>query len=162
MNYELPGRPDIQTEVFGTVPESIVKEALETVIEVLNEMNYVGTPPRVLITDTAAVLASGEEASAFYRFNGAGHGLIRLGVERILKMTRGTAPDSVKVALWAAHEAVEHVNHMRGKELLLVTSVISPEIHAKAKSEQEANEIAKAVLRKRYKVDATFDEEKYY
>lgn len=152
---------ELKTRIIGEVSDSLVKEVVGTIRNVFEIMNYSGDPPEfVSISQGAVILPSGERIEACY-----GHdapkvpGRIYVSTQRS-KAAFGNSgiPIAIATSAFAAHEAAEHVNHMRGKTLLNSHRKLKPEEH-KAETEDEANRIARGVIEKRYGWTVRFGDE---
>ena len=153
---------DIRT--IGKVSPETVTCVNETVEGVFRRMNYKGEPPEVVsISQGAVVLPSGEEIEACYSIDinkKLKPGKILISTE-LSKKAFGESyiPTEIATAAFVAHEAVHHVNHMRGKEQLMSGSRIPTDIHALSKTEQEANQIAREVIENLYGLTVYFGDE---
>ena len=67
-------------------------------------------------------------------------------------------PINIATAAFAAHEAVEHVNNMRGRNLLTSQKKLSHAEHV-AETEDEANSIAREIVSKRFGWTIKFGDE---
>jgi hypothetical protein len=161
VNTEYPF--ELKTKVLGNVNQKIVDEVANTIKDVFVDMGYMDMPPlEISISDGGIQLQSGNILPACYEMLEPD----RTIPGRILLSSRETKkcfgdseiPGYVATAAFAAHEAVEHVNHMRGKKLLMSGAAIAPEDH-KADTEIEANETAREVIEKRYGWTVHFGDE---
>lgn len=136
-------------KTIGEVSTETVSSVTETTGEVFKRMNYQGEPPEAIsISQGAVVLPSGEKIEACYSYNDKlKPGKILVSTEFSKKaFGESPLPTEMATAAFVAHEAVEHVNHMRGKDLLSSQSKVPTEAHSKSKTEQEANKIAREVI----------------
>ena len=159
---ELKGYPhEIKTRIIGTVENSLVGEVVGSIKDVFNKMDYSGEPPEIVsISQGAVVLPSNEEIEASYGYDEPKvPGRIYVSTEKSkAAFGKSKIPITVATAAFAAHEAVEHVNHMRGKQLLSSHRKLKPEEH-KAETETEANNIAREIIKKRYDWTVKFGDE---
>ncbi len=142
-------------KIHGNVRKEIPQEVTNTVKDVFDYMKYQGEPPqRIVIWEDGLKLPSGEPIAGAYGFDKQGEpGFIKIDVKLAQKQFKTTdipLPAEVAVAIVAAHEAVEHVNFMRGKPVLISNSIVSTEVHRNSKTEQEANRTAREIIRRRY------------
>ena len=142
---------DIKTRLIGDVPKDTEREVVSTVLDVFKKMNFKGPAPEIVsLSQGAVILPSGEEIEASYSYvKPKVPGRIYVSTEKS-KTAFGDSniPIGVATAAFAAHEAVEHVNHMRGRKLLSSPRKLSPEKH-KSDTEDEANSIAREVIKER-------------
>jgi len=156
-------RKDIKTVLIGKISKRVERAAVDTVLGVFKKMKFNGLPPKeIVISEGPIMLPEGGKALACYDFD-TPPGTIRLSLELSRAEFEGPdrIPDEIAVAACAAHEAVEHVNVMKGKKTLSSRSAIPLEIHAATKSEKEANKIAREVLEEKYGWKVYFGEELY-
>mgnify|MGYP001589208408 FL=1 len=137
---------------IGVVSNETKKAVVDAVTEVFKKMDFAGQPPEIIsISQGAVVLPDGEEIESCYNFDPEKKGKpgkILVSAEKSKDAFKGSdIPIEVATAAFAAHEAVEHVNHMKGKELLIGSSIIPSQIHAKSPTENEANLIAREVIK---------------
>lgn len=155
---------EIKTRIVGNVDLGLVREVVSTVKEVFREMNYLGEPPEIVsISEGAVLLPSGEEMAGVYGYDAPEvPGRIYLSSTRS-KQSFGNSPIGINIATaaFAAHEAVEHVNNMRGKKLLSSHKKLSKEEH-KSETEDEANQIARKIIERKYGWTVRFGDETYY
>jgi len=151
----------IITKTVGKVDADLVNEATGTVKDVFIRLGYNGEPPEfVSISQGVVLLPSGEEVEACYGYDAPKTpGRIYVSSEKSKASFKDSGiPIEVATAAFAAHEAVEHVNHMKGKELLSSHRKLKPEEH-KSETEDEANSIAREIIEKRYRWTVRFGDE---
>lgn len=152
---------EMKTRTVGRVSGALVDEVVSTIREVFNTMGYNGELPEVVsVSQGAVLLPSGEEIEACYSYDKPKvPGRIYISTERSKSaFGRSSIPIEVASAAFAAHEAVEHVNHMRGRTLLSSNRRLKPEEH-KTETEDEANRIARKVIERRYNWRVRFGDE---
>jgi hypothetical protein len=149
-------------KTIGEVSTETVSFVTEAVAEVFRRMKYQGEPPEVIsISQGAVVLPSGEKIEACYSFDEKlKPGKILVSTE-LSKKAFGESPLPVEITTTAftAHEAVEHVNHMRGIDLLSSQSKVPTEAHSKSETEREANQTAREVIEDLYGWTVYFGDE---
>ena len=136
---------------------------MDVVLDVFKRMEYKDSPPESInISSGSLFLPSGEDVPACYGFDEKGKpGRIYVSVSGCKKAygDGSPIPDYVASAAYAAHEAVEHVNNVRGIDLLTSPSKLSNDIHGKAATEQEANKMARKIIREKFGWTVYFGDE---
>lgn len=151
----------LETKTIGDVPEQVLKEIIDTVKNVFVRMGYDGDPPETIsVSQGAVLLPSGEKTMACYGYDETGKpGRIYLSIEESqAAFSNSEIPLNIAAAAYVAHEAVEHVNNMRGKKLLSSHKLLSHEEH-QAETEDEANAIAREVISEQYGWTIRFGDE---
>jgi len=151
----------IKTRKVGKVSDDLVAEVVDTMKDVFIRLGYQDEPPEIVsISQGAVILPSGEEIEACYGYDQPGvPGRIYVSTEGSKKsFGKSKIPVHVAAAAFAAHEAVEHVNNMRGKTLLSSHKKIKPEDHT-SDTEVEANRIAREIVGIRYGWTVKFGDE---
>jgi len=150
-------KKDLKIILLGRVPKRVGEAVADVTLDVFKKMDFNGVPPKkISISDGSVILPSGEEVPSCYEGDEEpkkpGNILISYtSCEKSFSwIDRIRIPDYVRVAAYAAHEAVHHVQVMKGEKTLGSSKMIPIEIHVKEKSEQEANRIAKEVIAERY------------
>ncbi len=137
---------------------------IDAVLEVFKRMEYKDDPPEsISISSGSLFLPSKEDVPACYGFEEKGEpGRIYVSINGCKKAygDNSSIPDYVASAAYAAHEAVEHVNNMRGIDLLTSPSKLSSNIHGEAATEQEANKMARKIIREKFGWTVYFGDEK--
>lgn len=145
----------INYQEIGEVSKGTKEAVIGVIEEVFKRKGFKGKPPEaVSVSQGPVTLPSGEEIAACYNFDTDTPdkpGKILVSTE----MSKGafgnsTIPIEVATAAFAAHEAVEHTNYMTGEKLLTSASKIPVDEHSASKTENEANSIAREVIKDLY------------
>ena len=180
---EIQSAEEINYREIGKISEETKKTVTDAITEVFKRKGFKEEPPEVVsISQGAVVLPGGEEIEACYNFdsdNPGKPGKILVSAEMSKRyFGKSRIPKEVATAAFAAHEAVEHVNYMDGKNILVGTSKFvkhvnypnlksiltnSPtvtDIHANSETEQDANSTARQVIKDLYGWTVYFGDEK--
>ncbi len=152
---------EIKTRIVGKVSKQVIKDVVNCVKDVFELTDYNGPPPEMIsISEGSVVLSSGDEVEACYGYDDPQiPGRIYVSSEKS-KGSFGSSdiPIGVAAGAFAAHEAMEHVNHMRGKTLLSSHKKLTAEEHH-TDTEDEANQIARKVVEARFGWTVYFGDE---
>lgn len=162
---EITPHREIQYQEIGNISPKTKEVVTRTIKEVFKKKKFIGEPPEIVsISQGAVILPSGEEIVACYDCDTKDNnvpGRILVSAEKAKKsFGRVNIPIEIATAAFVAHEAVEHVNHMRGVKLLNNTSIIPTNVHRDSATEQEANSIAREVISNLYNHTVYFGDEK--
>lgn len=144
---------------YGLVPSDCVDAATLLIADVFRRTAYAGPTPELHISEGPLRLPSGDSIRACFTVTPGVTPRICVSVAGLADFSDTGCPRHVTVAAYAAHEAMECVNHWRGRELLWSDHLWDRETHGASATEQEANAMAREETFRRYGWTVHFGDE---